>query len=361
VHQRGLIESVPLPEPHTPASDSSYGSTGAVPDDPGIVHGAVSVIRPDDPPELPPGPVLPLATLPVDAAVSPDGTTAAIVAAGSGAVLLLDVAEIESGQATRRERIATRGQPIAAAFAPGGRLWVQTRRPASVQSPDGSSIALGDEPGTLGAYEAAHDLFHLTASDRGALACASCHPEGSDDGRTWSFTAFGAHAPQLRRTQALRGGLTTGPLHWDGALADFNALVQEVLVLRMGGAAPGEGRAAALETWLLATARFPLEPAADAGAALRGDVLFHDAEVGCAACHAGDKLTNDTTVDVGTGELLQVPTLVGISHRAPFMHDGCAPTLLDRFGPCGGGDAHGHTSQLSAADLADLVAYLETL
>jgi cytochrome c peroxidase len=67
------------------------------------------------------------------------------------------------------------------------------------------------------------------------------------------------------------------------------------------------------------------------------------------------------TVDVGTGGKFQVPSLVGVSQRAPFMHDGCAATLRDRFGPCGGGDKHGFTSQLTSAQITDLVAYLETL
>jgi hypothetical protein len=43
------------------------------------------------------------------------------------------------------------------------------------------------------------------------------------------------------------------------------------------------------------------------------------------------------------------------------MHEGCAATLADRFGACGGGDAHGKTSHLTAEQRADLVAYLETL
>jgi hypothetical protein len=47
--------------------------------------------------------------------------------------------------------------------------------------------------------------------------------------------------------------------------------------------------------------------------------------------------------------------------RAPYLHDGCAATLADRFGACGGGDRHGATSTLSSAELADLIAYLETL
>jgi len=43
------------------------------------------------------------------------------------------------------------------------------------------------------------------------------------------------------------------------------------------------------------------------------------------------------------------------------MHDGCAATLRDRFGACGGGELHGHTSQLTPAQIDDLVAYLESL
>jgi cytochrome c peroxidase len=65
--------------------------------------------------------------------------------------------------------------------------------------------------------------------------------------------------------------------------------------------------------------------------------------------------------NVGTGRALQVPSLLGVSHRAPFMHNGCAPTLRDRFGACGGGDRHGNTSHLSEPEINDLGAYLESL
>ena len=64
---------------------------------------------------------------------------------------------------------------------------------------------------------------------------------------------------------------------------------------------------------------------------------------------------------MGTGVNAQVPTLIGIAARAPYMHDGCASTLHDRFGDCGGGDRHGKTSHLTATQIDDLVAYLESL
>jgi len=58
-----------------------------------------------------------------------------------------------------------------------------------------------------------------------------------------------------------------------------------------------------------------------------------------------------------------VPTLVGVGSRAPLMHNGCAATVADRIKnvSCGGGDAHGKTSQLSDTQKADLVTFLRSL
>ena len=65
---------------------------------------------------------------------------------------------------------------------------------------------------------------------------------------------------------------------------------------------------------------------------------------------------------MGTGRPLQVPSLRGLAARAPYLHDGCAPTLAARFSPeCGGGDRHGRTGTLSSQQAADLQAFLESL
>jgi hypothetical protein len=57
-----------------------------------------------------------------------------------------------------------------------------------------------------------------------------------------------------------------------------------------------------------------------------------------------------------------VPQLHNLAFRGPFLHDGCAGTLLERFTKCGSpGDRHGLTSKLTPAQIDDLVAYLETL
>jgi cytochrome c peroxidase len=98
----------------------------------------------------------------------------------------------------------------------------------------------------------------------------------------------------------------------------------------------------------------------DPAAVQRGRALFNDADVACATCHSGAKFTNNATVAVNTGGGFQVPSLRGLAWRAPYLHNGTAPTLADRFGTAGGGDMHG-TPRRSPKGKSDLVAYLETL
>jgi mono/diheme cytochrome c family protein len=138
--------------------------------------------------------------------------------------------------------------------------------------------------------------------------------------------------------------------------------VKEVFVGRMSGFNPSADQSDALSSWLDRQPALHAEPA-DALAAERGKVLFESPEARCSQCHAGAHLTNNKTENVGTGADLQVPSLQGVRFRTPLMHDGCAATLSERFTDvlCGGGDKHGTTSQLSAAQVGDLTAYLETL
>ena len=98
----------------------------------------------------------------------------------------------------------------------------------------------------------------------------------------------------------------------------------------------------------------------DGASAARGKAIFERADVGCATCHSGAKLTNNATIDVGTGGAFQVPPLVGVGWRTPLRHDGCGATIADRFGACKT-TGHGTTSTLSPPDIVDLSTYLESL
>lgn len=252
------------------------------------------------------------------------------------------------------------GPATAVAYLSDGRLVAQTREPARVfitgsTDPRAASTQIEVDLGGPSLYDTGHELFHRDAG--AGVACASCHLEGGDDGHVWRFTDQGP-----RRTQALNIGLEgTAPFHWVGDLASVGALMDAVFVGRMGGAQQSEPRVQALEQWLYSlTPPAPLRASTDP-AVERGRALF-EGEAECSDCHRGPKLTDNETTDVGTGVELQTPSLVGIAHRAPFMHNGCATILRDRFEPaCGGGDDHGRTTHLSDAQIDDLIAYMESL
>ena len=149
-------------------------------------------------------------------------------------------------------------------------------------------------------------------------------------------------------------------------MPNIDAIMSEVFVHRMGGVQQGPRHSKVLQNWLGSLNAFPSSgPSKETANVVHGKALFNDAKTACATCHGGARFTNNTNTDVGTSRSFQVPTLVGVAARAPFMHDGCAKTLKDRFAKgndaCTGGIMHGDTSALSEADVDDLVGYLETL
>jgi cytochrome c peroxidase len=150
-------------------------------------------------------------------------------------------------------------------------------------------------------------------------------------------------------------------------MSDLTDIMHEVFERRMGGnpAVAGPRHVDVLASWLDAIPAYPASPSGSAAQIAHGQQLFESAETGCTKCHNGAHYTNNQTVDIGTGQPFQVPTLVGVAARAPYMHDGCAATLADRFdsskASCNGGENHGNTAQLSTSDVADLIAFLETL
>lgn len=386
LHQRAFMGEVAIPEEPPPdeESGSAYGGGGGIDcDSSAIVHAAATVFRPIDGqiPHLSNTGGLGTLVLPVDVAVRSNGDVA-VVGAGNDRVMATSLDEIQSFDAIDNcfpgagRNASVLGEPVAIEYLPDGTVLVQTRAPAALRRLDMNNMQtdLFDDFGrpTVAVLEpmqssdlpgpsrrhAGHALFNKAASPSSPIACASCHPEGQDDGLTWDFAEIG-----LRRTQNLSGGLLdTLPLHWDGEFEAMHNLVDDVFVTRMGGSKMRADRVDEMQNWLHKIPSIPIAKPLDQDAVARGEALYHDEEVGCSSCHGGEALTNNKTVDVGTGLALQVPTLRAIAYRAPYMHTGCAPTLMDRFtAPCGGGDAHGKTSHLSQAELEDLVAYLETL
>jgi hypothetical protein len=196
-----------------------------------------------------------------------------------------------------------------------------------------------------------HDYFHFDSGF--GVACASCHPEGTDDGHVWQFTK----GP--RKTQPLDVRLSgTEPFHWNGEFANFGALLHDIFEQRMGANPLSRENARALEQFIYDLNPRPAMRDASDAAALRGHGMF---ESRCAGCHEGPNLSINDSTDVGRGGPMQVPSLLGVGVRAPYMHDGCAKALFDRFEPTCGGAQHGNVSDLDEVGRSDLAAYLETL
>jgi mono/diheme cytochrome c family protein/DNA-binding beta-propeller fold protein YncE len=330
----------------------------------GPVESALTVVEPGLAPVA--VPAFARGALPVDMAVSPNGQMIAVATAGNNKVQMASIGTTYSrdmdpcgrpgGVFAPDSPSDELGAPTSIAFTPTNDLVIYYPEvPALVvrKVVGGTSSSTIVLPGEIG-YDAGRQLFHQAT--RIGLACASCHPEGGDDGRVWNFKDIGR-----RRTQNLAGNLLSrAPYHWAGDMTNLGVLMNDVFANRMLGGEVTDSQKLALGPWLdRIPARAPVSTA-DRSTVERGRVVFNAAQ--CATCHGGTLYTNNQLVDVGTGGKFKVPSLVGIAARAPFMHNGCAATLRERFaGGCGGGDAHGVTSTLASGQVDDLIAYLESL
>lgn len=297
--------------------------------------------------------------LPVDIAVAQDGTTIAGVTPGNAFTRGLSTFFVLTGGSKAAERdfpLDPTYQPIAVAFDNGGNVILQTREPAQLLAVpiSGGGNIRSVQLSAVTREDTGHDVFHTQAGAE--IACASCHPEGGDDGHTWILD----QAP--RRTPSLRGTIAgTAPYHWPGDQKDLPTLVNNVYTLRMSGAQLASDQMKALTSWVQTVPAPPAPSWVDPKAASAGRVLFSSTATQCSTCHAGAKLTNNQTVDVGTGGAFQVPPLIGVGWRTPLLHDGCAATIAARFGSACSTQGHGDISKLSSQDIANLTAFLETL
>ncbi|MFT3840875.1 MAG: c-type cytochrome [Myxococcaceae bacterium] len=277
--------------------------------------------------------------LPVDIAVASNGRVA-LVSAGTKEVVF-------PGPNGSFTPLALPEQPVSLAFQPNGELWVFSREPASFTVINESNVVtrrISLSPRS--AFSTGHELFHQSTAN--LIACASCHPEAGEDGHVWALPEG------TFKTPSLRGGLSgTEPFHWAGEETDMPVLLSDIFVARMNGAPQSAERTGALLSWLDAQPVRAAPSDLDAAAVARGAATF--ASAGCAACHSGKVGSNNASVDVGSGGVFQVPRLVELAYRAPFMHDGRAATLEDRFTTLGGAE-----HAVAPSQLADLVAYLQT-
>lgn len=220
------------------------------------------------------------------------------------------------------------------------------------------------------------------------MACASCHPEGTTDRITWNFT-------QGPRDTPSNAGVVYGFLF---RTADRNTLTQywKTINLEQGGHFSDDDQI--LAPYLHSVAGFvqraipaPPPPTTDPARVARGQALFSRPDTQCLRCHHGPSYSDSgegnpslnlagvvRVWDVGTCHrrdqahtdfvghrraacAFDTPALRGLAESAPYLHDGSAPTLRDVLTTRNVNDRHGHTSQLTPAEIDDLVEFLRSL
>jgi cytochrome c len=230
----------------------------------------------------------------------------------------------------------------------------------------------------------------------GWVACSSCHPDGVTDGRTWQ------NPEGNRKTPNLFGLAHTHPLHWSAdrdESQDFEYTIRGVLMRGRGLSSERlkqgkefepvaldqktSGLSKDLDAMAVYTNSFPVRlsphaagPGKLTAEAERGKKVFESAATKCATCHTGSYFTDSSLKekpfkahDVGTGgdkrekmgSKYDTPTLLGVYRMNSYLHDGRAKTLHEVLTTHNKGDKHGVTSQLKAAEVDDLVAFLKSL
>lgn len=232
-------------------------------------------------------------------------------------------------------------------------------------------------------------------ADDNTGACASCHAWGTYDAQEWDLSQFGKHK---RNTPDMRGIGWTGAHDWTGdkdEMQDHEFGILEFtggtgLTAGAGGpnaalGTPNRGLSSDLDDLAQfmsslrhrTTTPFRNSDGTMTADALAGEVIFNSPATGCADCHIPPFYTDSTLElpfikhDVGTVDPLAMdtdaeggldtPSLCGVWDTDPYLHTGFAPNLALIFQAFNPDDEHGATSQLTAGELNQLVAFLQQI
>jgi YVTN family beta-propeller protein len=347
---------------------------------------------------------------PTGVAFSPLGDYAFVSLQGNAKVAVIDVLDFlrQDSPGTVKARWQT-GIAPQSLLAAGDRLYAANLMGRSVTAIDlaeflatgNSAVAPQDIP-TVGTERLSESVllgkqifYHASdprMSAEGYMSCATCHVDGSHDGRTFDFTNRGEG---FRNTTDLRGrsGTGHGMVHWSAnfdEIQDFENDIREAF----GGAGfltdvqyasvapplgtPKAGLSADLDALAdyvtsLGPASLPRSPHRNAdgtltAAALRGQALFNAHN--CASCHnPATDFTDSAVHDVGTLKAssgtrlgqpftsIKTPSLLGAHASAPYLHDGSAATIEEVFTTTGGRLAQAEDGALSGSAAVDNVPW----
>jgi mono/diheme cytochrome c family protein len=206
-------------------------------------------------------------------------------------------------------------------------------------------------------------LFHKAGEARIAKdgrACASCHPDGRDDGLVWSTP----NGP--RQTILLAGRVGRGaPFGWLGEHTTLKEHIK-ITMKNLKGTGVAESEYDSIVSYIGAMKAPPRAKAARLSAVEEhGSELFHGSVLGCSSCHADKTGFTDLDVhEVGSATVADTrrqflaPSLRFVGGSAPYFHDGRYASLDELLRK---NERMGDTKSLSEGDRAALEAYLRTL
>ncbi|HYL76415.1 MAG TPA: hypothetical protein VEU96_19540 [Bryobacteraceae bacterium] len=213
------------------------------------------------------------------------------------------------------------------------------------------------------------------------FSCSSCHLDGVTDGLSWDLEqdGFGLDIVSTRPLEALA---ESAPYKWSGTNPDLETecgVRSEQYFFRSQGFRGKElsDVVSFLKSIPTRPNRNRLPNGSFSPAQTRGKTIFErkitkDGRIilpilQCPACHFGPAFTSNRLANVGTRQktdrsgTFDTPQLINACYKPSYLHDGSARTLKELFTVFNPRDLHGITSDLSPAELDDLVEYLKTL
>jgi 40-residue YVTN family beta-propeller repeat len=346
------------------------------------------------------------AAQPFGVAIAPDSSRIYISAAGSEAVIVVDLPKLLSFISARPRpasgsyasdlsagsnyviaRIPVGHNPRGIALsADGSRLLVANRLDDSISVIDTKTLKVastvelnGPEP--VNALRRGEQTFYTARySFQGQISCSSCHIDSTFDALTWDLEpdGFGVDIVDNRLLEDLRG---TEPFKWNGGNPNIptecgprtekyfwrsenydNLTLSDLTVyVRTMRLRPNR--------WRLPNGE--LTPAQERGKALFDRTVDRfkkpiPLENQCAYCHSGPKGTSQKSFDVGTKKstdqsgMFDTPQLANVAMTGPYLHDGSARTMEEIWTIFNPDDKHGRTNDLTKDELNDLIEYLRT-
>jgi DNA-binding beta-propeller fold protein YncE len=306
--------------------------------------------------------------LPRAAAVRSRTSSLYVACYGVDALLELDARAVDPFRVERRRFQVPPGPGGVAIDDEGGRAVVFSQMGAAVTvlSLDASrepvTVALDYHPDpSIAAAARGRLLFYRTDDARisvDGVACSSCHPDGRDDGNTWT-TPMGP-----RQTPMLAGRMGgTAPYGWEGDRATLADYIGNT-VTRLGGRGLEPREQEDLASYLLVMKGPSHRGVQDEQLVRRGEEIFNDPGQGCSDCHLGGIGTDATNHGLAHHkndaiQAFDTPSLRFVSGTAPYFHDGRYATLEALLADPG--SPMGHTAALAERDRQALAAYLRSL